>query len=129
VRNTSTNATMSQLTTRNRKARTSASASPSTMPSAMTPPASSSVTAKPDRRAGAYFSTTGTLKKVSASPRTSADRSGAPRGMRRGVVPLESGRAPAGEHRLERRIVGRRLLEPLLVVLREPAVELHALDR
>src|SRR5205823_8733921 len=51
------------------------------------------------------------------------------RGVPCGVVALETRRAPAGEDRGEGRVLGRRLLEPLLVVLHEPAVALHALDR
>src|SRR6266850_5795631 len=44
------------------------------------------------------------------------------------VVALESRRAVPREDGREGRIVGRGLLEPLLVVLHEPPVELHTLD-
>src|SRR5437867_3161910 len=51
------------------------------------------------------------------------------RGVRRRVVPLESWWTVTGVDRRQRGILGRRLLEPLLVVLHQPAVQLRALDR
>src|SRR6266849_466104 len=67
-------------------------------------------------------------RKQSLAIGSPAARSVALRRVGRRVVTLEARGAPAWEDGLEGRIVGGGLLEPLLVVLHQPTVELHALD-
>src|SRR2546423_13974060 len=82
VRKRSTNATMSPFRSRNRNARSIASASPRRMPSVTTAAASSSVTRNPDRSAGRYLAITSALKKVSASRPIGRTASRPDRGLR-----------------------------------------------